>query len=184
LESSLRQALGNVPLSAVVSEKRSELMQQIRGLVNDQAKGVKVEGATEGGFGIDVVDVRIKRADLPPANSEGIYKRMQTERTRAANQYRAQGAEDAQKIKSQADKERTILLAEARKKSEILRGEGDSTATRIFAESFGQDQEFFQFYRSMAAYKKTLSAKDTTLILSPNNDFLKYIEKGTGTAAK
>jgi membrane protease subunit HflC len=184
LESSLRQALGNVPLSAVVSEKRSELMQQIRGLVNDQAKGVKAEGATEGGFGIDVVDVRIKRADLPPANSEGIYKRMQTERTRAANQYRAQGAEDAQKIKSQADKERTILLAEARKKSEILRGEGDSTATRIFAESFGQDQEFFQFYRSMAAYKKTLSAKDTTLILSPNNDFLKYIEKGTGPITK
>lgn len=188
LESSLRQALGNVPLSAVVSEKRSELMQQIRGLVNDQAKGIKVEGAaegsTEGGFGIDVVDVRIKRADLPPANSEGIYKRMQTERTRAANQYRAQGAEDAQKIKSQADKERTILLAEARKKSEILRGEGDSTATRIFATSFGQDQDFFQFYRSMAAYKKTLSAKDTTLILSPNNDFLKYIEKGSGTAAK
>ena len=107
-----------------------------------------------------------------------------TERTRAANQYRAQGAEDAQKIKSQADKERTILLAEARKKAEILRGEGDGEATRIFAESFGQDQEFFQFYRTMQAYKRTLSAKDTTLVLSPENDFLKYIEKGAGTNAR
>ena len=181
LESSLRQALGNVPLSAVISEKRSELMQQIRGLVNDQAKGIKTAGGAEGGFGIDVIDVRIKRADLPPANSEGIYKRMQTERTRAANQYRAQGAEDAQKIRSQADKERTILLAEARKKAEILRGEGDGSATRIFAESFGQDQDFFQFYRSMQAYKRSLSSKDTTLVLSPDNDFLKYLGKGSGT---
>ena len=181
LESSLRQALGNVPLSAVISEKRSELMQQIRGLVNDQAKGIKTAGGAEGGFGIDVIDVRIKRADLPPPNSEGIYKRMQTERTRAANQYRAQGAEDAQKIRSQADKERTILLAEARKKAEILRGEGDGSATRIFAESFGQDQDFFQFYRSMQAYKRSLSSKDTTLVLSPDNDFLKYLGKGSGT---
>jgi membrane protease subunit HflC len=183
LESSLRQALGNVPLSAVVSEKRSKLMQQIRNLVNEQARGVKNDTGTEGGFGIEVVDVRIKRADLPPANSEGIYKRMQTERTRAANQYRAQGAEDAQKIRSQADKERTILLAEARRKSEILRGEGDGTATRIFAESFGQDQDFFQFYRSMMAYRKTLSGKDTTLVLSPGNDFLKYLDKGAGANA-
>ena len=181
LESSLRQALGNVPLSAVISEKRSELMQQIRGLVNDQAKGIKTAGGAEGGFGIDVIDVRIKRADLPPANSEGIYKRMQTERTRAANQYRAQGAEDAQKIRSQADKERTILLAEARKKAELLRGEGDGSAPRIFAESFGQDQDVFQFYRSMQAYKRSLSSKDTTLVLSPDNDFLKYLGKGSGT---
>ena len=184
LESSLRQALGDVPLSAVVSEQRAELMQQIRKLVNDQAGGAKVADETNGGFGIDVVDVRIKRADLPPANSEGIYKRMQTERTRAANQYRAQGAEDAQKIKSQADKERTILLAEARKKAEILRGEGDGEATRIFAESFGQDQDFFQFYRTMQAYKKTLSPKDTTMVLSPDNDFLKYMEKGSGSGSR
>jgi len=186
LESSLRQALGNVPLSAVISEKRAELMQEIRDLVNEQAQGIKSgqKGVLEGGFGIEVVDVRIKRADLPPANSEGIYKRMQTERTRAANQYRAQGAEDAQKIKSKADKERTILLAEARKQSEILRGEGDGEATRIFAESFGQDQEFFQFYRTMQAYRKTLSAKDTTLVISPENDFLKYLGKGAGPSGK
>jgi membrane protease subunit HflC len=182
LESSLRQALGNVPLSAVISEKRAELMQQIRGLVNEQAMGGKVADSatdeTTGGFGIEVVDVRIKRADLPPANSEGIFKRMQTEREREAKEFRAQGAEDAQKIRSQADKERTILLAEAQKKAEILRGEGDSEATRIFAESFGQDQDFFQFYRTMQAYRKTLSPKDTTMVVSPDNEFLKYLDKG------
>ncbi len=183
LESSLRQALGNVPLSDVISEKRSQLMQQIKELVNAQTMGSKTEGensnTTTGGFGVEIVDVRIKRADLPPANSEGIYKRMQTERTKEANQYRAQGAEDAQKTRSSADKERTILLAEARRKSEVTRGEGDGTATRIFADAFGQDQEFFQFYRTLQAYRKTLSEKDTTLVLSPDNDFLKYLEKGS-----
>jgi membrane protease subunit HflC len=193
LESSLRQALGNVPLSAVISEKRAELMQQIRDLVNLQAQGkisVPVSGAdkgasaTTGGFGIQVVDVRIKRADLPPANSEGIYKRMQTERTKEANQYRAQGAEDAQKTRSQADKERTILLADARRKAEVLRGEGDGTATKIFADAFGQDQDFFQFYRTLQAYRKTLSPKDTTLVLSPNNEFIKYLENGANTPSR
>lgn len=188
LESSLRQALGNVPLSAVISEKRSQLMQQIRTLVNAQTIGLKKtdenQNVTTGGFGVEIVDVRIKRADLPPANSEGIYKRMQTERTKEANQYRAQGAEDAQKTRSSADKERTILLAEARRKAEVLRGEGDGTATKIFASSFGQDQDFFGFYRTLAAYRKTLTDKDTTLMLSPDNDFLKYLEKGSGTTVK
>lgn len=182
LESSLRQVLGGVPLSAVLSEKRSEIMASIRNLVNAQAMGVKVEGGadnvTTGGFGIEVVDVRIKRADLPPANSEGIYKRMQTEREREAKEFRAKGAEDAQKIRSQADKERTIILAEAKKKAEITRGEGDGTATKIFADAFGKDQEFFQFYRSMQAYKKTLNQKDTTMLMSPDNEFLKFMEKG------
>jgi len=182
LESSLRQALGNVPLSAVISEKRAELMQSIRTLVNAQAMGASVEGGdkdiTTGGFGIEVVDVRIKRADLPPANSEGIYKRMQTERVKEANQYRAQGAEDAQKIRSQADKERTIQLADARKKAEILRGEGESLSTKIFADAFGQDQEFYQFYRTMQAYRKSLNGKDTTMVMSPDNDFLRMLEKG------
>jgi modulator of FtsH protease HflC len=182
LESSLRQVLGSVPLSAVISEQRASMMQEIRKLVNEQAMGARVEGmdkdTTTGGFGIEVVDVRIKRADLPSANSEGIYKRMQTERTKEANQFRAQGAEDAQKIRSQADKQRTILIAEAKKTAEILRGEGDGTATKIFADAFGQDQEFFQLYRSLQAYRKTLNAKDTTMILSPDSDFLKYLEKG------
>lgn len=184
LESSLRQVLGSVPLSAVLSEKRAEIMADIRDLVNAQAMGAKIEGAddnaTKGGFGIEVVDVRIKRADLPPANSEGIYKRMQTERQREAKEFRARGAEDAQKIRSQADKERTILLADAQKTAQITRGEGDGQATKIFADSFGQDQDFFQFYRSMQAYKKTLDKKDTAMVLSPDNEFLKYMDKASG----
>ncbi len=186
LESSLRQVLGSVPLSDVLSEKRAEIMSDIRDLVNLQAMGAKAEGdtnnSTKGGFGIEVVDVRIKRADLPPANSEGIYKRMQTEREREAKEFRARGSEDAQKIRSQADKERTIILAEAKKKSEITRGEGDGTATKIFADSFGRDQDFFQFYRSMQAYKKTLSSKDTTILMSPDNAFLQFMEKGGDSA--
>jgi membrane protease subunit HflC len=154
-------------------------MDHIRDRVNAQASSAKIEGDdTVRGFGIEIVDVRIKRADLPPANSEGIYKRMQTERQREAAEFRARGAEDAQKIKSQADKERTILLAEARKTAEITRGEGDGEATRIFAQSFGQDTDFFQFYRTLQAYKKSLSQKDTTLILSPNSEFLKTLDKG------
>lgn len=188
LESSLRQALGNVNLSAVISEKRATLMQQIKTLVNEQTMGTKNTDAnskvTTGGFGVEIVDVRIKRADLPPANSEGIYKRMQTERTKEANQYRAQGAEDAQKTRSKADKERTILIAEARRKAEVLRGDGDGTATKIFADSFGQDADFFQFYRTLQAYRRTLSDRDTTMVMSPDNDFLKYLEKGGSTASK
>jgi membrane protease subunit HflC len=178
LESSLRQVLGSVPLSAVISEKRSEIMAHIRDLVNVQAQGAKSDDGAVRGFGIEVVDVRIKRADLPQANSEGIYKRMQTERQREAAEFRARGAEDAQKIRSQADKERTILLAEAQKTAEITRGEGDGEATKIFAAAFGQDQDFFQFYRSLEAYKKALSEKDTTFIMSPDSEFLKTLDKG------
>lgn len=184
LEASLRQALGNVTLSEIISGKRAELMQQIRTLVNEQVQGRSKdsEKAPRGGFGIEVVDVRIKRADLPPANSEGIYKRMQTERKKEANQFRAQGAEDAQKIRSEADKDRTVILAEARKKSEILRGEGDAEATKVFAAAFGKDQEFFQFYRTLQAYRKTLGAQDTTLVMSPDNEFLKYLDQGASPA--
>ena len=180
LESSLRQVIGEVPLSAVISEKRTETMNKIKMLVNAQAHGQKVEGGADnimrGGFGVEVVDVRIKRADLPVINNDSIYRRMQTEREQIAKEYRAQGAEDAQKIRSSADKERTILLAEARKKAEILRGEGDKEATRIFAQSFGQDAQFFAFYRTMQAYKKTMDKDNTSMVLSPNSQFLKYME--------
>ncbi len=179
LESSLRQVIGEVPLASVISEKRTETMNKIKTLVNAQTRSVKVEGDADNsrsGFGIEIVDVRIKRADLPPANSEGIYKRMQTEREREAKEFRAKGAEDAQKIRSTADKERTIIIAEAQKQSEITRGEGDEEATRIFAKAFGQDPQFFKFYRSMQAYKKALSKDDTTLVLSPKSEFLQYME--------
>jgi membrane protease subunit HflC len=184
LESSLRLVIGRVPLAHVVSEERASIMEKIRQLVNAQASGAQLDenGALvhgkSSGFGIEVVDVRIMRADLPKENSESIYKRMQTEREREAKEFRAKGSEDAQKIRSQADKERTIILAEAQKKAEITRGEGDAMATKLFAESFGQDEEFFQFYRTLQAYKKTLSDKDTTMVISPNGEFLKYLEKG------
>ncbi len=185
LEASLRQVIGRVPLSDVISEQRDDIMERIRVLVNAQASGAQLD--TEGnlikgqsrGFGVDVVDVRIMRADLPRENSETIYKRMQTEREREAKEFRAKGAEEAQKIRSQADKERTILLAEAKKTAEITRGQGDSQATKIFADSFGKDEEFFKFYRTMQAYRKTLGKDDTTMVLSPDSDFLKYIERGS-----
>jgi membrane protease subunit HflC len=179
LESSLRQAVGNVPLSDVISGSRGKVVQSVRAMVNQQASGGASPDARDG-FGIEVVDVRIVRADLPQANSESIYRRMQTEREREAKEFRAKGAEDAQKIRSTAEKERTILLADARRKSEILRGEGDSEATKIFAESINQDPDFYQFYRTMQAYRKSLSSQDTTLVLSPDSsEFLKYLERGT-----
>jgi modulator of FtsH protease HflC len=188
LESSLRQVIGRVPLAHVISEERATIMDKIRTLVNAQASGAQldengtlVHGKSKG-FGIEVVDVRIRRADLPKENSESIYKRMQTERDREAKEFRAKGSEDAQKIRSQADKDRTIILAEARKTAEITRGEGDATATKLFAESFGKDEDFFQFYRTLQAYKKTLSDKDTTMVLTPNGEFLKYLEKGGSPA--
>lgn len=189
LESSLRQVIGRVALGEVISEQRASIMERIRALVNAQASGAQLDEQGNlihgkgSGFGIQVVDVRIMRADLPKENSESIYKRMQTEREREAKQFRAQGAEDAQKIRSQADKERTIILAEAKKTAEITRGQGDSEATRIFAESFGKDEDFFAFYRSMQAYRKALSSKDTSLILSPDSEFLKYMDK-IGTSGR
>lgn len=176
LEASLRQVIGSVSLADVVSQKRDLLMGQIRDLVNAQVQGAK---DNPGGYGIEIVDVRIQRADLPKENADGIYRRMQTEREREAKQYRAQGAEEAQKIRSEAEKQRTILLAEAKKTADETRGLGDAEAIRIFAEATGQDAEFYQFYRTLAAYRKSLSGQDTTLILSPNSEFLKYIDQGS-----
>lgn len=188
LESSLRQVIGRVPLSDVISGQRAAIMEKIRMLVNAQASGATLDAegqlvkGNHSGFGIDVVDVRIMRADLPKENSDTIYTRMQTEREREAKEFRSTGEEQGQKIRSGADKERTIILAEARKKAEIIRGQGDSQATKIFAESFGRDEEFFKFYRTMQAYKKTLDKNDTTLVLSPDNEFLRYMEKGGNPA--
>ena len=125
-------------------------------------------------FGIKIIDVRIKRADLPQANSEAIYKRMQTEREREAKQFRARGAEMAVTITSTADKEVTVILANADKQSEIMKGEGDGIRNKIFADAFGQDPEFFSFYRAMQAYEKALIGGETTMILSPDSDFFKF----------
>jgi membrane protease subunit HflC len=125
-------------------------------------------------FGIEIIDVRIKRADLPQANSEAIYKRMQTERQREAKEFRAEGAEIAAKITSTADKDVTVLLANANKQSQIFKGEGDGQRNKIFADAYGKDPEFFSFYRAMQAYETALIGGDTSLILSPDSDFFKF----------
>jgi len=164
LDSRLREVLGSFPLSTLLTGERSNIMQQIYENVNDEVKS----------FGIDIVDVRIMRADLPEKNSQAIYQRMQTEREREAKEFRARGAEEAQKITSHAEKDRTIILAEAEKQSQILRGEGDATAIKIFADAFGKDEEFYSFYRSMQAYKKTIDQGDTKFVLSPDSEFLRY----------
>ena len=164
VNSRLRSVLGKQELATLLSKARGEQMSIIQ-------EGVNIEAEK---FGIQIVDVRIKRADLPQANSEAIYKRMQTEREREAKEFRARGAEMAVTITSTADKEVTVILANAKKQSEIMKGEGDGTRNRIFANAFGKDPEFFAFYRAMQAYEKALIGGDTSLILSPDSDFFKF----------
>lgn len=164
INSRIRGVLGTQELATLLSTDRTKQMAIIQNDVNTEAKTL----------GIQIVDVRIKRADLPQANSEAIYKRMQTEREREAKEFRAQGAEIAQKIRSTADKDVTVLLAEANKKSEIMKGEGDGLRNKIFADAFGRDPQFFGFYRAMQAYEKALIGGETSLILSPNSEFFKY----------
>jgi len=164
INSRLRSVLGKHSLATLLSEDRTKQMAVIQDGVNAEAEK----------FGITIIDIRIKRADLPQANSEAIYKRMQTEREREAKQFRARGAEMAVTITSTADKEVTVLIANARKQSEIMKGEGDGTRNRIFANAFGKDPEFFSFYRAMQAYEKALIGGETSLILSPDSDFFKF----------
>ncbi len=164
INSRLRSVLGKHSLATLLSEDRTRQMAVIQDGVNTEAEK----------FGITIIDIRIKRADLPQANSEAIYKRMQTEREREAKQFRARGAEMAVTITSTADKEVTVLLANAKKQSEIMKGEGDGRRNKIFADAFGKDTEFFSFYRAMQAYEKALIGGDTSLILSPDSDFFKF----------
>ena len=164
INSRLRSVLGTQNLATLLSEDRAKQMAIIQEDVNTEAEK----------FGIEIIDVRIKRADLPQANSEAIYKRMQTEREREAKEFRARGAEMAVTITSTADKEVTVLLANAKKQSEIMKGEGDGQRNKIFAQAFGKDPEFFAFYRAMQAYEKALIGGDTSLILSPDSDFFKF----------
>jgi len=164
INSRLRSVLGKHSLATLLSEERSKQMAIIQDGVNVEAEK----------FGITIIDIRIKRADLPQANSEAIYKRLQTEREREAKQFRARGAEMAVTITSTADKEVTVILANANKQSEIMKGEGDGIRNKIFAEAFGRDPQFFSFYRAMQAYEKALIGGDTSLILSPDSDFFKF----------
>ena len=173
INSRIRGVLGKQELATLLSKDRAKQMSIIQNDVNNEAKN----------FGIEIVDVRIKRADLPQANSEAIYARMQTERQREAKEFRAQGAEIATRIKSTADKEVTVILANAKKKSEIMKGEGDGQRNNIFASAFGKDPSFFSFYRAMQSYEKALIGGDTSLILSPDSDFFKFFGK-SGVAKK
>ena len=174
INSRIRGVLGTQELATLLSTDRARQMQIIQSQVNEEAKN----------FGITIVDVRIKRADLPPANSEAIYKRMQTEREREAKEFRAQGAEIAQKIRSTADKDVTVILAQANKKSEIMKGEGDGERNKIFANAFGRDPQFFAFYRAMQAYEKALIGGETSLVLSPDSEFFKFFGKSIKPALK
>jgi modulator of FtsH protease HflC len=167
LNSQLRQNLGRQILTNIVSGERSNLMNTIRKQVNAEAKA----------SGIEVVDVRIVRADLPQENSEKVFDRMRSQREQEAKEIRANGAEVAQRIKANADKERTVLLAEARRDSEILRGNGDGEKNRIFAEAFGKDPDFFSFYRSMQAYRESISDDDTSMVLSPDSEFFRFFDQ-------
>ena len=166
LNAGLRQVLGKESFFTVLSGQRTAMMASIRARVNREAAQ----------FGIEVVDVRIRRVDLPEANSQAIYRRMQTEREREAREARAQGAEIAQRIRSLADREKTVLLAEAKRDAEIIRGNGDAERNRIYAEAFGKDPEFFAFYRSMRAYEQALTSDDTTMVLSPKSEFFRFFE--------
>ena len=169
--SSLRRVVGTVTLDELLSEERSDIMKRIRDEVNSEASR----------FGIEIVDVRIRRADLPEANSQAIYERMMSERVREAKEFRAKGSEIAQKIRAEADKDKTVILAEANRKSEILRGEGESKAISIYANAFEMDSDFYSFYRSMQAYGNVLGEDGTTMILSPDSEFLEFFNDSKGS---
>jgi membrane protease subunit HflC len=171
VNNSLRAVLGRAPLQAVISDRREQLMAEVSGLVADSATQ----------FGISIEEVRIKKADLPPQNSEAIYRRMQTERQQEAAQIRAVGEEKSRFIRAESEKNKTILLAEAQRDGDILRGQGDAEKNKILGKAFSQDPEFFSFYRSMQAYSRALSEGDTTMVLSPTSDFFEFFGSTNGT---
>jgi len=172
IQSAIRRALGDATLQAVLTSQRLALMRDITEQVDREAKS----------FGVQVLDVRLKRLDLPVENSEAVYRRMQTQREQEARQIRAEGAEENQRIRANADREVIIINAEARRTAEIARGEGDAQAIEIYADAYGRDPAFFSFYRSMEAYRQSLGKNDTTMIISPeNSDFFRYFgTQGSG----
>ena len=170
LNSALRRVLGEATLTQVVRDQREHLMARVRDQLNTEAQG----------YGIAVVDVRIRRADLPEQNSQAVYQRMQTERQQEAAQLRAQGTQRAQEIRAKADREVTVLLADAQSKVERTRGEGDGERNRIFADAYGRDPDFFAFYRSMQAYEAGLRANDTRMLLKPDSEFFRFFVDPSG----
>ncbi|MBI4724141.1 MAG: protease modulator HflC [Rhodomicrobium sp.] len=164
VDSTLRTVLGRAAFMDVVRNKRDALMKETKSLVNDEMRN----------FGVEIVDVRIRRADLPESNSQAIYSRMRTEREREAAELRAQGSEQSQRIKSTADKDVTVLRANANRESEHIRGDGDEERNRVYAEAFSRDKSFFEFYRSMQAYEEALKGSRTRIVLSPSSEFFRY----------
>ena len=173
VSSSLRRVLGNEPLLSVLSTDRPRIMTEIRQQVNTEARQ----------FGIEVVDVRIRRADLPEENTQAILSRMQSERERVAREARAEGAEVAQRVRAGAERERTVLLAEAQAQADILRGQGEQEAIRIVAEAFNKDLDFFQFWRSMQAYRDAFHEGTTRMVMTPDSEFFRYFRDSSGRAA-
>jgi modulator of FtsH protease HflC len=170
LNSALRRVLGEASTTDVVRDKRAQLMGQVRTQLENEAQS----------FGVAVVDVRIRRADLPEQNSQAVYQRMQTERQREAAEFRAEGSQRSQEIRAKADRDVTVLIAEAQSKGEQTRGEGDAERNRIFADAYGRDPDFFTFYRSMQAYESGLRANDTRMVLKPDSDFFRYFGDPSG----
>jgi membrane protease subunit HflC len=170
LNAALRRVLGEVTFIQVVRDEREALMGRIREQLDHEADG----------YGIQVVDVRIRRADLPEQNSQAVYQRMQTERQREAAEFRAQGGQKGQEIRANADREATVIVAEANSKAEQIRGEGDADRNRLFAEAYGKDADFFAFYRSMNAYENGLKSSDTRFLLTPDSDFFRFFGNASG----
>lgn len=160
----IRNILGNVNLANVLSAERVNIMQDIKENVNDVATR----------FGIQIVDLRIRRADLPEETSQAVYDRMRSERQREAAEFRAQGYEQSERIKASADREATVIRAEAEREADILRGQGEGERTRILNEAYGQDEAFFDFYRSMKAYEQSLAGDSTYMVLSPDSEFFSF----------
>jgi modulator of FtsH protease HflC len=168
---SLRQVIGNVTLSALLSPERAAIMRRIRDEVASQTKSL----------GIDVVDVRIRRADLPPQNSEAIYARMRSERQQQAALYRGEGTQAAKTVRANADRERTVILADAQRTAQEVRGNGDAKAIAVYANAYDQDKNFFVFYRSLQAYRDALTGSATSFVLNPSNSFFRFFENPDGT---
>ena len=170
IDSSVRRALGRETLGSILTGQRNEITRSIGDEVNASVESL----------GITIIDVRLRRADYPEATSQNIFNRMKSEREREAKEFRATGEEEAQKIRADAEKTRTVIVAEAKRQAQEVRGEGDSNAIRIYAESFGRDPEFFSFYRSMEAYRKSIGESGTSMVLSPNSSFFRYFKDKDG----
>ena len=174
IDSSVRRVLGRETLASILTGQRNDITRSIGDEVNASVESL----------GIKIIDVRLRRADYPEATSQNIFNRMKSEREREAKEFRATGEEEAQKIRADAEKTRTVIISEAQRTAQETRGAGDAEAIRIYADSFGQDAEFFSFYRSMEAYRKAMGKDGTSMVLSPSSSFFRFFKDKNGSAPK